>query len=246
MASTIEINTTQNVTIEYELAGLFERALAWLIDALILGFSWIILYQIVRIAFPNLSDTGSLIYFILCACSFFLYHILFEILNLGQTPGKKTMNIRIVRLDGKDPEWGDVVIRAVMQIIDTLSSIGIIGSILILTTNNSQRFGDMGANTTAIKIFSSKFLFSLTDILNIASLQNYKPVYPQVRNLTETDMLFIKNVLSRQSEFPNSAHHFLVEDLVSRLMTVLEIDKRPLDRIDFLKTLLRDYVVLTR
>ena len=38
----------------------------------------------------------------------------------------------------------------------------------------------------------------------------------------------------------------MVEDLVTHLMPVLDIEKRPLNRIEFLKTLLRDYIVLTR
>ncbi len=104
----------------------------------------------------------------------------------------------------------------------------------------------MAANTTVIKLFRSRYQFRLEDILSISSLQNYTPVFPQVRNLTERDMLFIKTVLTRQINYPNPAHITVVEDLITHLMAVLDIQQRPANRLEFLKTLLRDYIVLTR
>jgi uncharacterized RDD family membrane protein YckC len=246
MKKTIEITTTQNVTIEYELAALHERIRAWVLDLVIFMFGWGILSQLIRGILGSFSEVASIILVILGFSGFFLYHIIFEIWNLGQTPGKKALSIKVVRLDGNDPEWGDVVLRAFLHLVDSLFCLGAIGSVLIKTTGKSQRFGDMAANTTVIKLFNSRFEFRLEDILSISSLQNYTPVFPQVRKLTEHDMLFIKNVLSRHAMYPNQAHHEVVEDLVTHLMPILGIDKRPDNRLEFLKTLLRDYIVLTR
>lgn len=248
MQKTIDITTTQNVTIEYELAALHERMLAWLLDLFIFGIVWMIIWFVFLVVLfsAGLGGTAGLLLGILLFLSFFLYHIFFEIWNQGQTVGKKVLNIKVVRLDGKDPEWGDVVLRAVMQLVDTLSSFGTIGSVLIKTTGKSQRLGDMAANTTVIKLFSSRYQFRLEDILSIYSVQNYTPVFPQVRNLSEHDMLFIKSVLTRNSRYSNSAHFNVVEDLVTHLMPLLGIEQRPANRLEFLKTLLKDYIVLTR
>jgi hypothetical protein len=106
--------------------------------------------------------------------------------------------------------------------------------------------GDMAANTTIIKLLSTQYQYRLEDILNISSLQNYTPVYPQVRVLTEQDLIFIKTVLTRHGQYPNQAHEEVIIDLVTHLMPLLGLDRTPANRIDFLKTLLRDYVVLTR
>jgi len=86
----------------------------------------------------------------------------------------------------------------------------------------------------------------MEDILNISSIERYQPVFPQVRKLHEHDMIFIKTVLTRWQRYPNRAHEEVVEDLVTHLMPLLEIEQRPNDRVEFLKTLLRDYIVLTR
>lgn len=247
MQQSIEITTTQNVTIEYELASMRDRILAWLLDAFVVVFGYVLLYQLALIFFGSLWDNGwSMFWSVMLFLAYFLYNIFMEILNSGQTLGKMGMNIRVVRLDGKDPEWSDVVLRSILQLVDSLFCFGIIGILLIKTTPKCQRLGDMAANTTVIKIQQTGWRFRLEDILNISTLQNYNPTYPQVRNLSERDMIFVKNVLARQQRYPNLAHDEVVEDLVTHLMPLLDIRERPLNRLEFLKTLLKDYIVLTR
>jgi uncharacterized RDD family membrane protein YckC len=249
MSKTIDITTTQNVTIEYDLAPMRERALAWVIDLVLVMVGYFIFLQILRTLlgdglFDNMG--WMMLVFLFPFVLFFGYNILFEILRAGQTPGKSAMSIKVVRLDGKDPEWADVLLRAVLHLVDSLFSFAVIGSLLIKTTPKSQRLGDMAANTTVIKIQGLRSQFRLDDILNISTLSNYQPVYPQVKSLGEKDMIFIKTVLMRFQRYPNQAHHEVVEDLVSHLMPLLGIEQRPKDRIEFLRTLLRDYIVLTR
>lgn len=249
MQKSIEITTTQNVTIEYELAKLRERGLAWLLDLVIVSVGYIIFFQLFQAIFQGdlFDDMGwAMVVVLLPFVAYFLYNILFEIWNLGQTPGKLAMGIKVVRLDGKDPEWSDVVLRAVLHLVDSLFSFSLIGALMIKTTAKSQRLGDMAAHTTVIKIQGSQYQYRLQDILNISTLENYQPVFPQVRRLSEQDMIFIKTTLSRLQRYPNQAHESVVEDLVSHLMPILDIKQRPLNRVDFLKTLLRDYIVLTR
>jgi uncharacterized RDD family membrane protein YckC len=246
MSKTIEIRTTQNVTIEYELAGLQERAMAWLLDTFIVAFGYYPLVILILLVFPGMDNMWGIFVGVLMFLVYFLYHICFEILKRGQSPGKMAMSIKVVRLDGKDPEWSDVTLRALLQLVDSIFCLGLIGGLLIKTTSKAQRLGDMAANTTLIKLQSANHAFRLNDILNISSLQNYTPVYPQVRHLSERDMIFVKSVLTRLNTYPNQAHEELVEDLVSKLMPILGIEHRPFNRIDFLKTLLKDYIVLTR
>lgn len=245
----IAITTTQNVTIEYEYGSLRERILAYLLDVLILTVGYYVFLLLMRLVFGRGLFSGvsdfALVWLSPIA-AFFLYNILFEIWNGGQTPGKKAMNVKVVRLDGKDPEWGDVVLRSILHLVDSLASAGVIGLLLIKTTSKNQRLGDMAANTTVIRLFASRFLFRLEDILNISSLDTYTPIYPQVRTLTERDMIFIKNALTRYQNFPNNAHYNVVVDLSAHVAPLLQLEQSPHNRVEFLKTLLRDYIVLTR
>lgn len=246
MNKTIEIRTTQNVTIEYELAGLRERALAWILDTAIILFGYYLLIILVMLVFGEIENWWGVFLGMLSFLTYFLYHVLFEILKRGQSPGKMALSIKVVRLDGKDPEWSDVTLRALLQLVDSIFCLGLVGGLLIKTTDKAQRLGDMAANTTLIKLNQSAYSFRLSDILNISSLQNYQPVYPQVRNLSERDMIFVKNALTRVNTYPNQAHEELIEDLVTRLMPLVGLDRRPSNRLEFLRTLLKDYIVLTR
>jgi len=243
----IEITTTQHVTIEYELARLRERGLAWFMDLLLVLLGYFILLQLFGAIFGSIFSGGmsDQVLVLLPFLGYFLYNIFFEIWNIGQTPGKMAMSIKVVRLDGKDPEWSDVVLRAVLHLVDSLFSFSVIGAVLIKTTGKSQRLGDLAANTTVIRIRGGE-QYRLSDILGISSLENYQPTYPQVRNLGEQDMIFIKNVLTRRQRYPNEAHHEVAEDLVTHLMPLLDIQQRPPNPIEFLRILLRDYIVLTR
>lgn len=246
MNKTIEIRTTQNVTIEYELAGLRERALAWLLDTAIVVFGYYLIMVLFLLVFEDLGNWMGVFMGAMLFLAYFFYHILFEIMRRGQSPGKMALGIKVVRMDGKDPEWSDVTLRALLQLVDSIFCLGLVGGLLIKTTAKAQRLGDMAANTTLIKLQSSSFAFRLADILNISTLQNYQPVYPQVRNLSERDMIFVKTALTRFSTYPNTAHEEVVEDLVTRLMPLIGVVQRPLNRVEFLKTLLKDYIVLTR
>ncbi len=246
---TIDIKTTQNVAIEYELASLRERILAFLLDLLIYGLGYLLLVtlvigQILR----GLAGGGmlfTLFYQLMPIIGFMLYHFISEVAANGQSWGKKSLGIRVVRLDGKEPGLSDYLLRAVFHIADTLLSLGALSALLISSSDKNQRLGDMTANTTVIRV-RHNLRFHLADILNISSLDNYEPKYPQVEQLSEADMLLIKNVVNRFRNHPNAAHQRAVSDLVQRLQDVLQIQEPPRDRIEFLRTLIRDYIVITR
>lgn len=244
----IDIRTAQNVAINYELASLRERILAFCIDIIIVFVSYGFLAFLFVSAFDDFISSrifwgvlGGLGPFV----SFVLYCLTFEITSNGQTWGKKSLGIRVVRVDGQEPSMSDYLLRAVFYMLDAFLSLGAIGSIFITSSEKNQRLGDMSANTTVIRT-SSQMRISLQNLLNIDSLEDYEPSYPQVRQLKEEDMLFVKEALKRMQKYPNPAHRTALYELSNRLAEVLEVVPTPEDRQEFLKTLIRDYIVLTR
>lgn len=246
---TIEIRTTQNVTIEYELASLRDRMMAYLIDFLIVSIVYFFLIVILLSIFTNsmMESNGGLSFvFVFLPIGFFLfYQLLSEIFNNGQSWGKKSIGIRVVRVDGQEPGLGDYLLRSVFLIVDVMMSIGTIAIILISSSPKRQRLGDLTANTTVIRS-KQAMQFKLGDILKISSLEDYEPQFPQVKNLGEQDMLLIKNAVFRYQKYRNPAHADVIRDLVAHLQEVLEITEKPKNKVEFLKTLIRDYIVLTR
>jgi len=237
----IEIKTSDQVIISFDIATLRDRALAFLIDFLILFGIIFVISMINAIVNPN----GSYFYYLVLAPLFLFYTLAFEIITGGLTPGKKAMNLRVIKLNGKYASPMDYIIRWLFRWLDIWMSMFVIGSVLINSSRFGQRLGDMMAGTTLIK-FQSTQSVSLKEILNIDSEKHYTPKYPQVTLLNDKDMLLVKNAIKRARTFKNEAHSKVIATLVSQLKTELKIDEDIVDSEDFLKTLLKDYVVLTR
>lgn len=242
----IDIRTTQNVTIEYEMAPLLERFLAFLIDLVIyMAASYV--FWIVVVVLVSDAITGWGFQFIGMALFFGLlpYHLLSDILGNGRSLGKRALGIKVVRLDGLEPGIGEYLLRSVFLLLDFSFSFGVLGAVLIGSTYKNQRLGDLAANTTVIRI-KSKTGFRLHDILKINTLENYEPKYPAVRQMNEADMLLIKNLLSRYQSWQNTAHAEAIREATANICQQLNIEPPKGNQIEFLKTLIRDYIVLTR
>src|SRR5690606_25788624 len=104
---TVSVRTTQNVVIDYPVASLGDRILAYFIDVLIMVAYIILIFLVI-----GFGEIGSIAIIIsLISIPLFLYHLLFEIFMNGQSPAKRQMNIKVVRLDGTPPTIGNYIIR---------------------------------------------------------------------------------------------------------------------------------------
>ncbi len=245
---TIDITTTQNVTIEYELAGPQDRFLAFFIDVIIVGALNILIFLVLIDAWINtLEDSSSIEHFLsfLPMTLFVGYHLLSEIIANGQSWGKKVAGIKVVRLDGEEPGWSDYLLRSIFHVVDSFLSFGILAGLLINSSSKKQRLGDMTANTVVIKVKFNK-RFQLADIMKINSIEEYEPTYLEVRKLREKDLLLIKSTINRYHTYKNQTHTDLIDKLVDRIVEELDLDEKPTKKIEFLQTLIRDYIVLTR
>lgn len=239
----IEIKTTQNVTLEYELADLRDRIVAFLIDLFTMGVGISLLsavgYQIFN------SGTGVTVFSIFLFCIFLFYSLAMEILNNGQSLGKMAMKIRVIKMTGGRATFSDYVARWAFRMIDIWFSFGGIASVLIASSAKAQRIGDIVANTAIVKL-TPKVDLRLEDILGIQSRDSYTPVYAEAKNLLEEDVLLIKTTLSRQQQFSNEAHRRAIRQLAEEIREVLAIQGAGVNDRQFLQIVLKDYVVLTR
>ena len=246
---TIEIITAQNVVIEYELASLRERFLGFFIDfILVISAYYLIVIFSLSLLEKTINNSGfaaGVIFWLLPVIGFMGYQFFSELFANGQSLGKRAMGIKVMRIDGREPGLSEYLLRAVFHIADTFFSAGVLGALLISSSVRNQRLGDLTSNTTVVRVRNST-RFGLEDILNINTLQDYDPKYPEVVQLREEDMLLIKETLNRHQTYGNQAHREAIEELVGRVSEVLGIEAEKSDHVGFLKTLLRDYIVLTR
>ncbi|MEO1437832.1 MAG: RDD family protein, partial [Bacteroidota bacterium] len=163
----------------------------------------------------------------------------------GQSLGKKVFGIKVVKLTGEAANLNDYILRWSFRMIDIYFSLGTVASLMIGSSPKHQRLGDLLGDTAVIKVRSS-FHLKLQDILKINSLENYEITYPDVRQFTEKEMLFIKNTVNRYQRYPNEAHRKAINELSYKMVRLLKLEAPPRDKTLFLKTLIRDYIVLTR
>jgi uncharacterized RDD family membrane protein YckC len=247
---TADIVTTQNVVIQYELASVMLRIVATILDALIVGVyllscsTLVAVFSVGNVSGANGLGLGLLFAYLLMIPAF-LYSFFCEVLFGGRTVGKIAMGTRVVNISGANPSTGDYFLRWAFRIVDIIGTFGGLAVLFSMSNERGQRFGDVVANTMVIKLRPSRE-YSITDILNIKSKKDYEPTYPQVVSMTDDDMLLIKNSLDRLKKNSNDAHKDLVRKLYDRTVEELGVTDQPEKKVTFLKTVLQDYIVLTR
>lgn len=255
---TLEFTSAQNVRIEYELASIGQRAAAALID-FFMFVVYAIIFSIVifqRDLFGEFQlGSQEMIFALLLKIPFVLYQPIVEYLTGGVTLGKYLLGIRVVTLEGESPglrevftRWifrGDFIWLSASALVLLWFGIGVIGAIYAGTSSRRQRLSDLMANTVVIKEKSS-VKYSLKDVLAIKSKESYTPVYPNVVRFTDDDMLLIKNTIQRVKKYPNPETKKFAVSLADKAAELIGLEETPQKRLEFLQTLLQDYVVLTR
>ncbi|MGN6646267.1 MAG: RDD family protein [Cytophaga sp.] len=237
--SKIEIQTTQNVAIDYEAGSLMDRVIGCILDFVVVAISSLILWLLL------LSITGSeILSVILILPITVFYSLAFEVFNNGKTLGKMAMGLQVVRLDGQEARLNDFLTRWVFRSIDITGTFGTLAVIMVTVTKNHQRLGDFVANTVVIKT-KPTYAIDLDNVLKKKSAEGYEPVYPQSLRFTEDQMLILKSSIDRYQKYPNEAHTEVIKTLSKQVAVKMEIPE-PKKKLDFLKQVLKDYVILTR
>lgn len=239
-----EINTSQNVKIEYQLATVFLRILAFIIDfvLMILGFI------IISIAYNILFGTESELFLQLFAFIWFgFFSLVSEMLGNGQSLGKKILGLKIVKINGEKLNFYDYFSRWSMRLMDIYFSIGTFAVLLIGSNNKAQRIGDIIAGTTVIKL-KGDYDFSLSEILklNQKRKESYEFQFPLAYRLSDNDVIVLKSLLYRLDVYNNNAHAEALNEAVDKLKDILEINEVPANKKAFISKVISEYVVLTR
>lgn len=245
-----EIVTAHNVVIQYEMAPVLSRVLASFLDMIIVAV-YVVIVEMLFIAlilgtYSWRDDFGAeivLMYLFMLPGIFYSFWM--ESVFAGQTVGKMAMGLRVINVSGDNASIGDLFLRWIFRFVDIMMSFGALGVIVALSNEKSQRLGDLVGNTVVIKLKPSNE-FSITDILNIKSSKGYEATYPQIVQMTDDDMLLIKNAMERLKKNPNEAHKNLVRELAQKTSEKLGLSEVPEKKMTFLKTALQDYIVLTR
>lgn len=142
------METPEGIALRLRAAGVMPRAAAWAVDfAARIAIVWVF-----GIAFAFLGDLGIALHLILLFCLFWIYPVLFEVLNDGQTPGKRALGLRVINANGTPVGWVPSIVRNLMRSVDMLPMFYAFGLVAGLVDPHSRRFGDMVANTLVVHV----------------------------------------------------------------------------------------------
>jgi uncharacterized RDD family membrane protein YckC len=232
-----QIETAQNVNIVQNVAGVGDRILAYLVDSVLIGIY--IITIVILMSWLEMDDDLSFIIIMTVGLPIFLYHLLFEMFWNGQSPGKRVMKLRVVKIDGSKPAFSNFLIRWLLRIIDLTLTSGAVALVTILLNGKGQRLGDIAATTTVI---SEKPTMSLSQTLLVDIPEDYKPMYPQVTVFTDNEMQTIKSVYN---DAKYEGNHNVILKLAAKVSDVMEI-KYEGTPIAFVNKVIQDYNFYTQ
>lgn len=239
--SIITISTPFNIDLEFKIAPLHKRILAWMIDIVIM---YAFVFLMMRFAVPYLrveQYLGSIFSYLFVTIPAFSYHLIMEVLWNGQSVGKKVLGIKVVDANGKEPTLSQYLLRWVLRMADIGITMGF-GAILTITfTSMSQRLGDLAAGTVVIDQ-TGKTNLKETIYMDVTENLSYKPLFPEVMRLTDRDINGIRNLLN--TPFSKDTEIYTLQ-VTHRIKEVLHI-QNDMEPRAFLQQLLHDYNFLTR
>ncbi len=235
---TIDITTTHNVVIRYPLASIMDRFLAFIIDGIITMISIGLLTWFLSI-FLGVTVAATIAFVVMG-----LYHFLMETYNKGQSIGKKAMNVSVINLQGQNPSMYEAFLRWIFRMVDITLSIGTLGIFSAMSSDKNQRIGDVFAHTAVIKNTAEKSI-SLEKVLQIDQ-RDREVLYPQVAQRPESEILLIKEVLQRYTQYPTEANRTTLLRTAKIMAQKLNITHSTEHSKELLTELIIDYVYLTR
>jgi uncharacterized RDD family membrane protein YckC len=229
----IKITTVQNLDLEFRLANMGERVVAWLLDVIII-FALTLLFWGVPALLGVPPDSIGLLSLAGALAGF--YHLVIEMLTNGKSVGKMALGIRVVRLDGSRPTFGNYFMRWIFRLIETSPIIyGLPALVSIFLSRKGQRIGDTLAGTTVIREHRKTFLH---DTIFRPPVAGYNAIYPQSARLSDKDVNTAQEVVNLYLRTGNVE---VLNFCANRVCHVLNVHPAGLNALQFLQQIIRDH-----
>lgn len=235
---TIRIETPESTELEFTLAGIGNRALALVIDYIVLNLSllaitiipaFLLFYSALNTTITWLDSVQS--QWVIAITALLLYGLYvgyfvgFETIWQGQTPGKRRVNIRVIRDNAQPIGLFQATLRALLRPVD---DIFFVGFLFILFGKQEKRLGDWLASTIVVQ----------TDAGQQKDLTTSDDAQPLAQQLIEREALSrmmpddfatVREYLQRRSHLSTPAQAKLSLQIAQQLQERLNMEPRAWD-----------------
>lgn len=248
MTGDVRFETPENINVSYAPTGLGTRFIAWFVDEILMTFAFLLLVCVgSALAFQSLlegfdldpADAAMYIFGVLVLIwnlASFVYFGCFELFMRGQTPGKRSAGVRVVKADGFSLDPFSVLVRNVFRLVDQLPPLWIVP----LLSEKGQRFGDMAAGTLVV-VEAPVQISSVRDVLSSRPAPDSKFRFDgtALERLHPQDFAAVEQFLERWGRLNQMERDRFSSQIVPALAKRLDADlPEPGDRIRFLEDLL--------
>lgn len=230
----VTLLTPESVELEFTLAGIGNRALALLIDYVVLGFTlilfwiaWGILTVQILDAFGDRNQLGLWLFAIALLINFFIYmgyFVFFEVLWQGQSPGKRYTKIRVICDNGRRVGIQQAALRSLLRPVDDTL---FIGAFLIMLGRKEKRLGDMVAGTLVIQEESIVGTTNFPVSEEAKKLANELPQMANLSQLLPDEFATIREYLQRRGGMTPQARSDLSLQMARQIRSTIDLQNLP-------------------
>jgi len=198
-ADKITIETPEQITLEFTLAGIGSRFLALTLDTLLQGVLYLVVILVAAFGPANalkwFSGTwATAIGLFLLFCIYWGYFACFEVLWHGQTPGKRAIGIRVVKDTGRPINAIEGIGRNLMRAVDGFGFY-VVGLVCMMISRQNRRLGDYVAGTLVVH---DKKTAEVKPDWEVAGRPRTSTSAPELGRLTEEDLVVVETYLYRR------------------------------------------------
>lgn len=215
------VRTPENVSFEFELAGLTARALGVIVDicvmSMLIGLS-ALTCAVFGVVFAGFARA---LYFVALFAIQWGYGAVLEWRWHGQTVGKRIAGTRVLSSNGLAISFGQAALRNLLRIVDILPGGYLLGGVSVLFDARGRRLGDIAADTVVVRVQRDA---RLTDIIGPEVSSKHETL--AVLEITALERDVIHELTQRREQLPLSVRHALFAKLARQLEQRLEL-RRP-------------------
>ena len=237
----LNIDTPEQVALEFSLATVGSRFLAVAIDTIIQIACAIVLLLVVAL---GIWATGSLgltarpwVLAVLVIGGFVIYYgyfAVFETVWNGQTPGKRLIGLRVIHASGRPINAWEAILRNVVRLVDQMPAIYAIGIVSVFVTARSQRLGDLAAGTVVVHERLAEALDDVAPQRRVARSAH------GARRLAPEEISVIELFFSRRGQLDGYVRMRTAHQIARRVRERLEINAQ-LDDEQLLEDVVAEY-----
>ena len=230
----LTIETPEQIALEYPLAGIGSRFMAFFYDSLIQLVIFLVGLLLVALIAPDLGrfwpdawNWMAALWIFAGFCMYWGYFATFEALWNGQTPGKRKAGIRVIKDSGRPITAFEAIARNFMRAVDSMPGMYGVAVITIFIDKRSRRLGDMVAGTVVVHDKKDEtaqpYLHTSADVTATpaasASIAN---------KLTLVEFEVIEAFLNRRLDLPANVREQSAKKIADAIAAKLEV--RPEER----------------